>query len=127
MLHTCLARYIQGQSCAGSHWLGFQLAQDPTSILNDQEECRLYIINLSGSIDIHWETVRFWCKACHDNLHWPVSLAKPLLKLGSGIGSAMDDTCFCMMEFSWPLQGANAAGLPRSSSAFQLWVSPCLW
>ena len=35
-----------------------------------------------------------------------------------------------MMRFSWPsqgLQGANSAGLPRSFSAFRLWVSPCLW
>ena len=32
-----------------------------------------------------------------------------------------------MMRFSWSLQGANSAGLPRSCSAFQLWVSPCLW
>ena len=32
-----------------------------------------------------------------------------------------------MMRFSWSLQGASLARLPRSSSAFQLWVSPCLW
>ena len=32
-----------------------------------------------------------------------------------------------MMRFSWPWQGADSAGLPKFSSASQLWVSPCLW
>ena len=31
------------------------------------------------------------------------------------------------MQFSWPLQGANSAGLPGSSSALHLWLRSCLW